>query len=146
MKVLGLFLVAAMMVTASAEARSPIHTNYGYSYGAIAYRTLPASYYSSARYQVGTAGGYRNVYDAVDEALAECGAGCGYYSFNNGCSGIAFTAPRYGLIAQHGFVTATVSHRGSGRSTRQEVEHRLRVSCRSNPNVVCVDTFVACTN
>lgn len=135
-------LLSLVVFGASAFATSPIRPTY--MYGAIAYRTVPASYFSAATYQVGTAGGYVDAYDAAYRAQRDCGAGCGYFTFYNACAGIAFTAGHFGAVANYGYLTTIQYYNGNSMdSTRSRVRAELERQCRRS-GVRCEEIVTEC--
>lgn len=142
MKIIASLLLLAGMVSTTADARTPIRPYY--MYGAIAYQTVPGGFYHPPTYNVGLAGGYTDAYRAARVAQRDCGWGCGYFTFYNGCAGISFTAPRFGNVANYGFVTSIVPFNGRSESrTRREVRRRLDRAAGAQR---VVDTYVQCSN
>jgi hypothetical protein len=115
-----------------------------YTWGAIAYQTIPASWNSPATYRWGLSSNQSNSNRAANAAKDDCGNGCGYFTFYDSCAGISFYRHDTGNVANYGYFTRTEPFNGSNNA-RRRVERFLEDRCDQR-GIVCESTAIVCSN
>lgn len=116
------------------------------SFGAIAYRLIPAFKKKRPSYRLGLAGGYQDVEEAIFLAERQCGWGCEGFTFMNGCAGVGITKPRFGKAKNYGMVAADEGYSWSVNKNRarSKVRDQLKRLARRK-RVELLRTAIACT-
>jgi hypothetical protein len=115
-----------------------------YTWGAIAYQTIPASWNSPATYRWGVSSNQSTGNRAANAAQDDCGNGCGYFTFYDSCAGISFYRHDTGNVANYGYFTRTEPFNGSNNA-RRRVERFLEDRCDQR-GIICESTTVVCSN